>query len=380
MMAVLAGRVSRRELMRRAAALGLSGPALAALLAACGSGGSTTSTATATTGTSDAGGATASAGASGTAAASPSAGGIASIPPVPEAKGALVIAYQPGIGYAQLLIAKQNKWVEQVLPNMQVSYKLLSSGAAIRDGMLAGQIQVGSGGVGPFLVGWDKGVAWKLLSALNQMDLWLMVKDARIQNLKDFTSNDKIALPAPDSIQAVVLRKGAQQQLGDARALDKNMVAMSHPDGLQALLSGQIAGHLTSPPFQFQEQEQGARAILKSFDLFGSSTFNSVFVRDEYYSKNQSAMQALFDIIKAGTDLIQKDSDQAAEILSAEAGGQTSKANFKTWMTANGVSYTVVPHGFVDYAKFMKEIGLIDKVPGSWEDLVFDTLKGTQGS
>src|SRR5215204_6621702 len=80
-------------------------------------------------------------------------------------------------------------------------------------------------------------------------------------------------------MQAVVLRKGAQEQLGDAAALDDNLVAFTHPDGLQALLSDQISGHLTSPPFQFQEQDEGARPILKSFDLFGPHNFNSVFVR-----------------------------------------------------------------------------------------------------
>ncbi len=164
----------------------------------------------------------------------------------------VTVAYQPGIGYAQLLIMKQEGWLEKDLAGRQVEWRQLASGAAIRDGMIAGDIQIGAGGIGPFLVGFDKGVEWKLLSALLDSDLWLMAKDPRLTNLEAFTPNDKIAMPGPDSIQAIVLKKAAQEQLGDARKLDPNIVALAHPEGLQSLLSGQLAGHLTSPPFQYQ--------------------------------------------------------------------------------------------------------------------------------
>src|ERR687893_2686880 len=80
----------------------------------------------------------------------------------------MTIAYQPGIGYAQLLIIKQEGWLEEDLPETEITWEQLSSGSAIRDGMLAGDIQVGSGGVGPFLVGSSAVVDWKLLSALNE--------------------------------------------------------------------------------------------------------------------------------------------------------------------------------------------------------------------
>jgi len=286
----------------------------------------------------------------------------------------MAIAYQPGIGYAQLLIMKQEGWLEEDLPETEISWEQLSSGSAIRDGMLAGDIQVGSGGVGPFLVGYSAGVDWKLLSALNEMDLWLMVMDERYQSLEDF-GDGSIAMPAPDSIQSVVLRKGAQERLGDATALDSNIVSLSHPDGLQALLSGQIAGHLTSPPFQFQEQDEGARAILKSFDLFGPHTFNSVFVRQDYHDDNPEAMEALYSNIQEATELIQNDPDQAAEILSEESGGEVSAEEFRRFITEDGVAYTTEPKAFIEFAEFMQEIGLIDEAPESQEELVYDNLK-----
>ncbi|HEX2108022.1 MAG TPA: ABC transporter substrate-binding protein [Rubrobacteraceae bacterium] len=286
----------------------------------------------------------------------------------------MTIAYQPGIGYAQLLIIKQEGWLEEDLPETEIAWEQLSSGSAIRDGMLAGDIQVGSGGVGPFLVGYSAGVDWKVLSALNEMDLWLMVADEQIQNLGDL-GDGSIAMPAPDSIQAVVLRRGAEEQLGDAKALDNSIVSLAHPDGLQALLSGQISGHLTSPPFQFQEQDEGARPVLKSFDLFGPHTFNSVFVRQGYHDDNPEAMEALYSNIQEATELIESNPDGAAEILSEESGGETSAEEFRRFMTEEGVSYTTQPNGFIEFAEFMQQIGLIDEVPASQEELVFDNLK-----
>jgi NitT/TauT family transport system substrate-binding protein len=286
----------------------------------------------------------------------------------------MTIAYQPGIGYAQLLIIKQEGWLEEDLPETEIAWEQLSSGSAIRDGMIAGDIQVGSGGTGPFLVGYSAGVDWKLLSALNEMDLWLMVVDEQIQDLGDF-GDGSIAMPAPDSIQAVVLRKGAEEQLGDAKALDDNIVSLAHPDGLQALLSGQISGHLTSPPFQFQEQDEGARPVLKSFDLFGPHTFNSVFVRQGYHDDNPEAMEALYSNIQEATELIESEPERAAEILSEESGGETSVEEFRRFMTEEGVAYTTQPNGFIEFAEFMQQIGLIDEVPASQEELVFDNLK-----
>ena len=286
----------------------------------------------------------------------------------------MTIAYQPGLGYAQLLIIKQEGWLEEDLPETEVAWEQLSSGSAVREGMLEGDIQVGSGGTGPFLVGYSGGVDWKVLSPLNEMDLWLMVMDEQIQDLKDF-GDGSIATPASDSMQAVILRKGAQEQLGDSAALDDNIVTLAHPEGPPALLSGEISGHLTSPPFQFQEQDEGARPILKSFDLLGPQTFINVFVLQDYHDDNPEAMEALYSNIQEATELIENDPDRAAEILSEESEGKTTAADFRRFITEEGVTYTTQPSGFIEFGKVMQELGMIDKVPGSQEEIVFDNLK-----
>ena len=54
-----------------------------------------------------------------------------------QAAGKLVIATQPGLGYAPMVVVKQQRWLEEA--------------------MLAGEVQVGCGSVAPFLIGRDRG-------------------------------------------------------------------------------------------------------------------------------------------------------------------------------------------------------------------------------
>src|SRR5918912_623549 len=239
------------------------------------------------------------------AAACGGAGGGASTAPSGGAKApdSLVVAYQPGIGYAPLLIMKQQRWIEADYPNMKVEYRLLSNGDAIRDGIIAGQM--------------------------------------------------KIASPAIDSVQAIALRKLAEKDLGDAHKLDSNLVAMSHPDGLQNLQTGAIAAHFTSPPYQFQEADRGAHTIGKSYDAFGPSTFNSVFTSKKFYDQYPQFTEKFYGYLQRADDLIKKDPKQAATLVAAADGKPEMADQYRDWMTRPNVEYNTVPAGFTKYAEFM---------------------------
>lgn len=298
-----------------------------------------------------------------------------------KAPDKVTIAYQPGLGYASLIIIKQQKTLEKQFPNTTFEWKVLSSGSAIRDGIIANQIQVGAMGIAPFLLGWDRGVGWKLLSGLNRQDLWLVVKDPNIKSLKDFKPGQKIGVPAPDSIQAVTLRKGAQKELGNPQALDPNLLSIAHPLGLQALESGQIAGHLPAPPFQFQEVEKGGKVILKSSELFGGlPSAGSLLVTEKFYNQYPEFSQALYKAVEDAIKLLGENPDEAAKILAADSEGKTTAAETKKWLTHDGVEFTTVPQGFLAYAAFMKEINIISKQPQSIDELVFPTLQGKGGN
>ena len=73
----------------------------------------------------------------------------------------ITIAYQFGVGYAPLMIIKQQRLLEKAYLGLRVEWKQLASGTPITDGIIKGDIQIGAMGTGPFLVGWARGINWR---------------------------------------------------------------------------------------------------------------------------------------------------------------------------------------------------------------------------
>ncbi|PSL00630.1 NitT/TauT family transport system substrate-binding protein [Murinocardiopsis flavida] len=271
------------------------------------------------------------------------------------------IGYQPGIGYAPLLLMRQERVLEERFPDKEFEWRELNSGAAIRDGAISGEIQIAAGGIGPFIVGYGNGVPWKVLVGLDDANLRLMSMDA--ESLADLKGSAKIAMPGPDSIQAIVLRKAARDELGSAGAFDSQMVAMGHPDGMQALISGQMGGHLTAPPFQERLTKEGANTVVQSYDVFGEHTFNSVYVLEPFYGANTEVVHAFRDEVADSVERLRDDPKGTAPELAAVMGGGVTAAEVEEQITSDDISYTTRPRGFMEYARFMQEIGLVEEIP-----------------
>lgn len=292
----------------------------------------------------------------------------------------LSIAYQHGLNYAPLLIMKNQGWLEEEI-SMDVSWRQLASGSAIRDGMISGDINVGSGGIGPFLIGRDAGVDWKLLGALGNVDYWLMAMDESITSVSNLKPDNKIAMPAPDSIQAVILEEDAKKELGDSSALDRSIVSMPHPDALQALLTGQVDAYFASPPFQYQAQDEGAHKILGSYDVMGGPhTANSVFVMPDFYQEHSAEFDEFYELLERANTLLTNNPEKAAKIIAEEVGDESLEADYAKWLTDKSVTFTTVPQGFERFIEAMTDIGVLESPPKSWRDVVLPTLDDVKGS
>lgn len=292
----------------------------------------------------------------------------------------VVIAYQPGMGYAPLIIMKHQRTLERRYPDLQVEYRVLPSGTAITNGVIAGQIHVGAMGTGPFLVGWARGIDWKMIAPLNEADLWLMAKDPSIKTIADLRGK-RIATPTNTSIQAVMLRKMAEVKLGDSKALNAGLIAMDHPDAMQALLAGQIDAHLTSPPFQFQERNRGAHIVAKTYNYFGAHSFLGAVVTDKFYREYTTFSNQLYRDVANAIKLIHTNPIKAAQILQTESGGNPTWRQFKQWIGNPAITYTTRPRGMMRTVNFMARTGqLPGRRPASWRDLVFPPVYPTKGS
>ena len=266
------------------------------------------------------------------------------------------------------------------LSGTTVEWRELGNGATIRDGIISNTLQVGVVGTAPWLVGWARGVPWKLLACASNADLWLNVMDPNIKSLKDIKPGEQIALPAPDSIQAFALRKGAQEMLGNAHALDTNMVAMPHPLGLQALSNHQVVGHLTSPPFEFEEIDMGAHTIFDSHDVMGDTCFTAVTMPIAFANQYPDFTKKLLAYMQRADKMINSAPAQAAKYIAEAESKPDLASKYMGWLHHKGIAYTVTPQGFLKYATFMHQIGSIDKVPSSINELELPALQPLGGS
>ena len=300
-------------------------------------------------------------------------------PPPSDAPAEITIAYQPGLSYSNLIVMREQRSLEKQFPQTKITWAVLNSTAAVREGFIAGQIQIGAGSIPPFLTGWERGVGWKVLASLNQMSVWLVTRDKNARTLKDLKPDMKIGMPSVDSLQSLTLRKAALEQLGNAHTLDSAIVAIDHPSGLQALLVGQLAAHLSAPPFQYQEVQAGGHVMLRSFDVFGKHTFNSVYVNPKFADEHPQFVKAFYRDLLDATQFLKAHPREASEILAKDAGGKVPARDFEGWLRRPDVIFSTTPHGFLAMAKFMQSIGSLKNVPASMRDINYAATLGGAG-
>ena len=291
----------------------------------------------------------------------------------------IVIADQFGPGHLVSVVIKRRGLLEKRFPNTRFEWKIVTSGAVMRDGMLTDDIQIGITAPPPFLVGLDKGVKWKIIAGAATYDQWLVTKDPGVKGIRDFKGGVKrqIALVGLDSFPAIVVRKAAQREFGDPRALDSDMVIMRPPDAVAAVLGGQLAGALIPPVFSVRAVDGGARVVLRSIDVFGGPVTNNFYVMtDEFYRRHPEVARAFHDAVVEAVRFIRSAPDEAFAMLSEDEGGKTPPGKYRDLIERSGTEYGVIPHRVLEVATFMKQIGMIGRAPRSMQEIEFPPLKG----
>ncbi len=290
------------------------------------------------------------------------------------------LAVQYGLGYAPLTIAQEKGLFQRYFPGVKVEWKQFGSGGAIREALIAGELDAGVMGIPPFLIGWDKGAAWKVASGVCVMPLGLQTYREDIKTLGDFSKGDKIAYPSPGSIQHILLSMAAEKELGDATALDDLGVAMAHPDGASALLSQRdIAAHFTSPPYIFQElSDPDIHQVVDGTEAFGTEfTFLVAVATQDFYENNAQGYSAFVLGLADAIAFINEHPEEAASIL-----GPTFDLDEETtleYLTWPGMNYTTTPYGLLGFAPFMKRAGYVEKAPAQLSQVAWSNVQAAVG-
>lgn len=233
-----------------------------------------------------------------------------------DGKTKLTIAHQYGIAYAPLEVMKQQKLIEKHYDGVEVEWSTLNSGSAINEGFLSGDIDVGAMGVGPAVTGVTSGVPYKICSNMSAQPHKIMTNNPNIKSLKDIT-DEKIALVNIGSIQHILLAMAAKEQLGDAHALDENIAAMAHPDGMSSLISGSVDCHLTTSPYVFKEAEEDGITEVEALESVWPSgnSFIVAVASTDLQENNPELYDAVVAALAEAIDYINNNTAEAAEML-----------------------------------------------------------------
>lgn len=304
-------------------------------------------------------------------------------------------ARQLGLGYLQFYIMQDQQLVEKHAAQMGLGkittqWFPLGTPTAISDALLTGNADVVSVGLPSFLTLWDKtrgNLNVKAIVAANRQPAYLNARNPAIKSVRDFTDNDRIALPAPKvSVQAIVLQMIAEKTFGAGKhdVLDKLTVGMSHPDGTAAMLTGklEITAHFTSAPFQYQQLENPAiHKVLSSYDATdGPNTFSVVAATSRWREANPRTYQAVLAAFGEANQFIVKNPRQAAEIF-IRIENTRLPAEFIAKLIADPeFSFAPEPQNVMKIYSFMNRVGALKNMPATWQDLFFPEISGGAGS
>jgi len=289
----------------------------------------------------------------------------------PAAPASVMTAYQPGMGYAPFIVMQKRGRLAAQFPTTQFSWRELSNGDAIRDGVISNTIQIGVVGTAPFLIGWDRGIPWKILCDANNFDFWLVTMDPNIKSIKDLKPGDKIATPSPDAINTMVIRSALVRMGLPANYLDVGMVAMPHPLAEQALLNHQVVAHIATPPFAQDEVKRGGHVIMRTNDGFPGGITSTISVTTTAFAEQYPAfMDAYFKEYVDTIKFIQTHTDEAAKMYVDSTSGKAQIEDVAPLMhdLANTL-FTIPPHGVLQVAAFLAKLGVIKNAPSSFAQI-----------
>ncbi len=304
------------------------------------------------------------------------------------------IAEQFGIAFLPLHVIRDQQLIEKhgraLGQDIAVEWTKFSSGAAMNDALLSNSIDIGTAGIGPVLTIWDRtrgNANVKAIAALGSLPSFLVTRNPNVRSLKDFTKDDKIALPAAVvSVQARTLQIAAEKEFGVGKhtALDGITVSLAHPDATSALLSGstEITAHFSNPPFQYQAlRGEGVHRVLSSYDVLGGpATSNIVYTTTKFREENPKTYAAFLAALKEAVAWIANNKAAAAETYVRGEKSKLDLALIRSIVEDPDVRYTLAPERTFIFAEFLSRIGAVKVKPESWKDYFFPDIHDLPGS
>jgi len=292
------------------------------------------------------------------------------------------LGQQYGLWCAIETIVIEKKLIEKYAPVRAVVETRFASGADIRSALTAGRLDVGISGFAPFIKGWDKGAPTKTCDVMTAYKHELITYHTDIKDIHEFVklakskSGFKIACPAPGSSNHIALQWYLKNNGYDPLTLDIFMVKMKHPISYQSLVTKQVDAHVTSPPFAVLEKEKGMKSLAGLWPNPGGWMPNAmVVVNIKFAKENPVAYQAVVKAYNEAAAWAHNNPKAAAEIFAPtlKMSVEDTMKQLKTEVRYDVSEYNIEQQ-LLRYAAFMKEAGLIKRMPTKLSDFAMPEL------
>lgn len=276
------------------------------------------------------------------------------------------------------------------LRGLQVMWSTQGSGDPI-EALVAGQADLVFADLVQFLVAADAGAGTpaeiRAIGAVAQRPYVLVARNPAIRTIRDFTSADRIALPAPKlSGPAVMLEMAVAQEWGIEQFDKLNRLAVGRHDGAaaEALLSAKpdISAHFSrSPQADIELSDPAIHRVMDSFDIAGPHSTAVLVATARFRGANRELVKAILSALQEADDFIKRSPGAAAEIFASMAKDQNIPLEDLSDMIGDpDLVYTAAPAGLMRIADFLHRTGRLKRRPGAWQELFVPEARDLAGN
>ena len=308
----------------------------------------------------------------------------------------IVIVSQHGLPYLPMMVMDSLQLVQKHaarvgVASMKTEYKSLGGTQSLIDALLSRQMDFGVTGVPSLATLWDKtaGTANEVraLSAVQSMPFMLVTNKPEIKTIKDFTSQDKIAVPAIKvSSQAICLQMAAAKEWATIST------PSSTPSRSLARIRTPRSQSLQRPP-RSTAITRSRRITITSCD-FGCAQRAEILrharwprhqrrdAHEQAISRHQSeGEQAVYAALSEAHEFINKKPGDAAQIyIKTTSEKRSNQEEMTKFISDPDNIWTTTPQQTMTFAGFMHKVGTMKRVPSSWKDLYMPECHELAGS
>lgn len=278
------------------------------------------------------------------------------------------ISISKSYGTATSNIMKEYGLLDEYLPDgYSVEWVTMTSASDMRDALVAGDIDMVCTSLSTFIMGYENGLPLRLVSFAGGVPIGLYGNDSAISSLSDFSGEDRIAAKSKGNNGHIAFLIACQEELGDALALDNQIVTIQESEALALLQStNDYQASIFSFPMTIKAQDAGLCEIVnfnKIIEYYGiGSTY---FTRTSFYENEPEVVEAIKLAQAKALKMIQEDPEGVAKTLAPvfELDENYILEAFTEMPPRTG--YT----GYDKLAELMFDIGLIENEPQKFSDL-----------